>query len=76
MLRVLDLDDAGEHEDHVAALVHDGRVAVRARHLARQAVVSLLVPRVVEGQPFGAALEVQVRLVEDCCPLEGGSCLR
>ena len=76
MLGIINLNDTREHEDHVAALVHDGRVAVRAADLAGQPVVRLLVLRVIEREALGPPREVQVLLMEDGGPLERRSCSR
>ena len=65
------MDQAGEEQDHVAALVHDWGVAVRATHFARQLVLDALVRRVVPFEVVVAVREVDVVLVEDGGPLEG-----
>lgn len=74
VLGALKPDDTREHKRHVPALVHDGRVAVRAAHLGRQLVAHALAGRVVEGEIRGPILKENVFLVEDGGPLEGRAC--
>jgi hypothetical protein len=73
LLLVLELDQGGEEQDHVAALVHDGRSAVCTAHFARQLVPGGLLLAVVPAQIVVAVGEVDVLLVEDRGPLEGSS---
>lgn len=47
VLRGLEVDQAGEQQNHVPPLIHDRAVAVRAADLARQLVLDTLVGRVV-----------------------------
>ncbi len=65
------LDEGGEEEDHVAALVHDRGAAVGAADLAGQLVARRALGRVVPRQVVVAVREVDVGLVEDGRPLEG-----
>lgn len=69
----LEVDERGEEQDHVAALVHDGAVAVRAAHFAGQLVLDALRGGVVPLEVVVAVGEVDVLLVEDGRPLEGCS---
>lgn len=69
----LQVDQAWKQEDHVTALVHDGRMAVVAADFARHAVGDVLVGRVVPFEVVMTAAEVDVGLVEDGSPLEGSS---
>lgn len=73
VLLALELDERREEQDHVAALVHDGAVAVGAANFARQLVLDGLGGRVVPLQVVVAVFEVDVVLVEDGGPLEGCS---
>lgn len=66
----LEVDQAGEQQDHVPALVHDRTVAERAADLARKLVLDALVGRVIPLQVVMAVEEVDVVLVEDGGPLE------
>ena len=75
VLLALELDERGEEQDHVAALIHDGAVAERAADLARKLVLGGLGRRVVPLKVVVAVLEVDVVLVEDGGPLERSSCI-
>lgn len=70
----LEVDQRREQQDHVAALVHDGAVAVCAAHLAWQLVLNGLLGRIVPLQIVVAVAEVDVFLVEDGGPLERRGC--
>jgi hypothetical protein len=70
----LEVDERGEQQDHVAALVHDGRVAEGAAHFAGQLVLDGFFRRVVPLEVVVAVGEVDVLLVEDGGPLEGSGC--
>jgi hypothetical protein len=72
ILVVLEVDEGGEDEDHVAPLVHDGRVAVGAADLAGELVLGRLGGGVVPLEVVVAVGEVDVGFVEDGGPLEGG----
>lgn len=67
------LDQCGEHQRHVAPLVHDRRAAVRAPDLAGEVMRGRTRGRAVEGEALGAAVEGHVPLVEDGGPLERGA---
>ena len=64
------VDEGGEEQDHVAALVHDGRAAEGARDLAGQFVLDALLRRLVPAEVVDALREVDVGFVEDGGPLE------
>jgi hypothetical protein len=64
------VDQAGEEQDHVSALVHDGTVAERAANLAGKLVLNRLGARVVPFEVMVSVREVDVLLVEDGGPLE------
>ena len=66
------MDKRREEQDHVAALIHDGAVAVRAAHLAGQAVLDGFRRRVVPLEVVVAVLELDIVFVEDGGPLERG----
>lgn len=66
----LEMDQAGEQQDHVASLIHDGAVAEGTAHLARQLVLDALLGWVVPLEAVVAIGEVDVLLVEDGSPLE------
>ena len=66
------LDEGGEEEDHVAAFVHDGGAAVGAGDLAGEVVRDVFVRWVIPAEIVVAMGEVDVVLLEDACPLEGG----
>lgn len=68
------MHQTGEEQDHIAALVHDGRVAVVAAHFAGQFVLDALLRRVVPLEVVVAVHEVYIVLVEDGGPLEGSGC--
>lgn len=72
----LHFDQTGEEQDHVAALVKNGRVAVVAANLAGEFVLDGLATGVVPLEVVVAVDEVDVGFVEDCCPLEGSGCWR
>lgn len=65
------MDQARKQENHVPALVHDGRVAEAAAHLAGKLVLYALLRRVVPLQVVVSVREVDVFFVEDGGPLEG-----
>lgn len=71
LLLTLEFDQRREKQDHIAALIHDGAVAVRAADFAGQLVLDRFARGVVPFQVVVAILEADVVLVEDCCPLEG-----
>lgn len=71
LLLALEFDQRGEKQDHVAALVHDWAVAVRAADFTGQLVLDRFARWVVPFQVVVAVLEADVVFVEDCCPLEG-----
>lgn len=71
LLLALEFDQRREKQDHIAALVHDGAVAVRAADFAGQLVLDRFARGVVPFQVVVAVLEADVVFVEDCCPLEG-----
>jgi len=73
VLLALELDERGEEEDHVAALVHDGAVAEGAADFAGQLVLGGFRGRVVPLEVVVAVLEVDVFFVEDGGPLERSS---
>jgi hypothetical protein len=73
VLVALEVNKRREEQDHVAALVHDGRVTEGAAHLARKLVLDGLVSGVVPLKVVVAVGEVDVLLVEDSSPLEGCS---
>ena len=70
----LEMDQTREQQDHVAALVHDRTVAVRAAHFAGQLVLDALVGGVVPLEVMVAVEEVDVLFVKDGGPLEGRGC--
>ena len=74
LARVLEVDERGEEQDHVAALVHDGRAAVSAGDLAGELVLAGFLAGLVPAEFVVAVREVDVFLVEDGGPLEGGAC--
>jgi len=69
----LEVNQAGEEQDHVPALVHDGAVAEVAADLAGQLVFNRLVGGVVPLEVVVTVCEIDVFLVEDGGPLEGCS---
>jgi hypothetical protein len=69
----LEVNERREEQDHVAALVHDGAVAVRAAHFTGQLMLDALLGGVVPFEVVVAVSEVNVILVEDGGPLEGSS---
>ena len=71
----LQVDKRREQEDHIAALVHDGRVAVRAAHFAGELVLDGFLRRVVPLEVVVAVCEVDVGFVEDGGPSEGCGCV-
>jgi len=73
LLRTLELDQRREEQDHVAALVHDGRPAVVAFDFAREFVLGGLGTAVVPAEVVVAFGEVDVAFLEDGRPLEGCS---
>ncbi len=68
-----EIDEGGEQEDHVAAFVHDGGAAVGAADLAGQLVDAGFLGALVPAEVVVAVGEVDVVLVEDGGPLEGGA---
>lgn len=68
-----EIDEGGEQEDHVAAFVHDGGSAVGAADLAGQLVDAGFLGALVPAEVVVAVGEVDVVLVEDGGPLEGGT---
>jgi len=70
VILALELDEGGEQQNHVAALVHNGRVAERAADLARKLVLDGLLRWVVPFKVVVAIGEVDVGLFEDGSPLE------
>lgn len=68
------MDQAGEQQNHVAALIHDRAVAVAAADLAGKLVLDALVGRVVPLEVVVAVGKVDILLVEDGCPLERSGC--
>jgi len=71
---VAQLDERGEEKDHVAAFVHDGRVAVVAANLAGEGVFGGFAGRVVPFKVVMSIREVDVLLMEDGRPLKWRSC--
>lgn len=74
LARVLEVNERGEEQDHVAALVHDGRAAVGAGDLAGELVHAGFLAGLVPSQVVVAVREVDIFFVEDGGPLEGGAC--
>lgn len=70
----LEMDQAGEQQNHVAALVHDGTMAVRAADFAGELVFDALGCWIIPLEVVVAVQEVDVVFVEDRCPLERSSC--
>jgi len=70
VFRALELDKCREQQDHISTLIHDRRAAVCAADLARQLVHSCLVLAIIPRQIVVAMGEVDICLVEDCCPLK------
>lgn len=64
------MDQAGEEQDHVSTLVHDGTVAEGAANLAWKLVLDRLLARVVPLEVMVSVREVDVLLVENGGPLE------
>jgi hypothetical protein len=71
ILLCLEVHQAGEEKNHIASLIHDRTVAVRAADFAWELVLDALVGWVVPLEIVMAVGEVDVLLVEDGCPLEG-----
>lgn len=69
----VEVHERGEEQDHVAAFVHDGRVAEGTAHFARQLVLDGFRRWVVPFERVVAVCEVDVFFVEDGGPLEGCS---
>jgi hypothetical protein len=67
------MDQTREQQNHIAALIHDRRMAVRTADLARQLVLDRLLRRVVPLEVVVAVGEVDVVFVEDGRPLKGCS---
>lgn len=74
VLVVLEVDQGREQEDHVPALIHDRRVAVVAADFAGEFMGDGFFGRVVPFQVVMPMDKVDVRLVEDCGPLERSGC--
>lgn len=74
MLVSLEVDEGGEEQDHVAAFVHNGRVAVGAAHFAWRLVLDRLLGGVVPLEVVVAICKVDVFFVENGRPLKGGGC--
>ena len=72
VLIVLEVNQAGEEQDHVSALVHDGTVAEGAANLAGKLVLDRLGAGVVPLEVMVSVREVDILLVEDGGPLERG----
>jgi len=70
VILALELDKGREQQNHVAALVHDGRVAERAADLARKLVLDGLLRWVVPFEIVVAICEVDVGFLENGSPLE------
>ena len=70
VLVVLKVNQAGEEQDHVSTLVHDGTVAVGAANLAGKLMLNRLGAGVVPLEIMVSVREVDVFLVEDGSPLE------
>ena len=68
----LEVYERGKQQDHVAAFVHDGRVAVGAADFAGELVLDGFLGGVVPFEGVVAVGEVYVGFVEDGGPLEGG----
>lgn len=66
----LEVNQAGEEQDHVSTLVHDGTVAEGAANLAGKLVLNGLLARVVPLEVMVSVREVDVLLVENGGPLE------
>jgi len=73
VILALKFDEGGEQQNHVAALIHDRRVTVRAADLARKLVLDRLLRWVVPFEIVVAVREVNVGLLENGSPLEGCS---
>ena len=71
--RVLEIDQGGEEEDHVATFVHDGRAAVGAGDFAGELVHAGFFGGLVPAEVVVAVGEVNVFFVEDGGPLERGA---
>ena len=67
----LEMDQRREKQNHIPALIHDGRMAERATHFARQLVLDGFGARVVPFEVVVARDEVDVFFVEYGGPLEG-----
>jgi len=72
LLLVLEVDQAWEHQDHVPPLIHDRAVAEVAADLAGKLMLDALVGGIVPLKVIVAVVEVDVALVKDGSPLEGG----
>ena len=69
----LEMYERGEEQDHVAALVHDGRAAVGAGHFAGEFVHAGFFAGLVPAEVVVPVGEVYVGFVEYGGPLEGGA---
>lgn len=69
-----EVDQGWEQQYHIPPFIHDGRPTVRAADFAGELVFACLLRTVVPPQVMVAVREVDVFLVEDGSPLEGGSC--
>ena len=70
---VLPINERREKQDHVSTLVHDWGPAVGAADFAGKLVNAGLFGRLVPAEVVVAVGEVDVFLVEDGAPLEGGA---
>lgn len=64
------MDERGEEQDHISALVHDRRATIGAANFARELVFGGLLGAVIPAQVMVAVGEIDVILVEDGGPLE------
>lgn len=68
-----EVDQGWEQQDHVSTFIHNGCSAVGAADLAWQLVHTRLFGALVPAKVVLAFGEVDVVLVEDCCPLKGSA---
>ena len=73
ILRVLEVDQGGEEQDHIPPFVHDGRSAVGAADFAGKLVDAGLFGAFVPAEIMVAVGKIDVVFVEDCCPLKRGA---
>jgi len=64
-------DESREEKDHVAPFIHDGCAAIGTRDLAGEVMRDIFVGWIIPTEIVVAMCEVDVRLLEDGCPLEG-----